>query len=308
MKTIKLNTMRKLLLFSALIAVSFTTFAQVGIGTTTPDAPAALYVTSTTQGFLPPRMTEAERNAISTPAAGLIVYCTDCGANGQPQFYNGTSWVNMVGGTAEAVDIPSVTSLTGNIWMDRNLGATQVATSSTDAASYGDLYQWGKVQAFTSAYDTATNLTAPVNNTTEAGAFFVEAPSAPNDWLTTVTTSQEVNNTRWNSGTEGAPVKVTANDPCPSGFRVPTETELNAERLTFSSNNAAGAFASKLKLPVAGFRLNKTGALVLVGHSGYYWSSMVSGTDARRLLLNNGSAGMGINSRGFGCSVRCIKE
>ena len=308
MKTIKLNTMRKLLLFSALIAVSFTTFAQVGIGTTTPDAPAALYVTSTTQGFLPPRMTEAQRNAISTPAAGLIVYCTDCGANGQPQFYNGTSWVNMVGGTAEAVDIPSVTSLTGNIWMDRNLGATQVATSSTDAASYGDLYQWGKVQAFTSAYDTATNLTAPVNNTTEAGAFFVEAPSAPKDWLTTVTTSQEVNNTRWNSGTEGAPVKVTANDPCPVGYRIPTETELNAERLTFSSNNAAGAFASELKLPVAGCRSRSAGALTYVGSTGFYWSSTVSGTISRGLYFESNFAGMTNDSRAVGGSVRCIKE
>ena len=36
-----------------------------------------------------------------------------------------------------------ILSPTGKIWMDKNLGATQVATSSTDAASYGDLYQWG---------------------------------------------------------------------------------------------------------------------------------------------------------------------
>ena len=33
---------------------------------------------------------------------------------------------------------------TGKIWMDRNLGAIQVATSSTDENSYGDLYQWGR--------------------------------------------------------------------------------------------------------------------------------------------------------------------
>jgi hypothetical protein len=50
---------------------------DVGIGTTSPSASAILDVTSTTKGFLPPRMTNAQRTAISSPAVGLIVYCTD---------------------------------------------------------------------------------------------------------------------------------------------------------------------------------------------------------------------------------------
>jgi hypothetical protein len=48
----------------------------VGIGTTAPNAAALLDVTSTTQGFLPPRMTTTERNAISAPPAGLVIYNT----------------------------------------------------------------------------------------------------------------------------------------------------------------------------------------------------------------------------------------
>jgi|DEB0MinimDraft_6_1074348.scaffolds.fasta_scaffold00137_12 hypothetical protein len=56
------------------------------------DASALLDVQSTTQGFLPPRMTDAEKNAIATPAAGLMIYNTD--AN-QMSYYNGTSWVNF---------------------------------------------------------------------------------------------------------------------------------------------------------------------------------------------------------------------
>jgi hypothetical protein len=84
--------------------ITYTATAQnnnVGIGTTTPDASAILEMTSTTQGFLPPRMTEAERNAIAAPvAAGLIVWCTDCGDNGETQVYNGTAWTNMVGDPA----------------------------------------------------------------------------------------------------------------------------------------------------------------------------------------------------------------
>jgi len=62
---------------------------NVGIGTTSPNAAALLDVTSTTQGFLPPRMTEAERDAISTPPAGLMAYNT---TTDKLNFYNGTAW------------------------------------------------------------------------------------------------------------------------------------------------------------------------------------------------------------------------
>jgi len=41
-------------------------------------------------------------------------------------------------------NVPTVISKTGRVWMDRNLGASQVATSSTDPLSLGDLYQWGR--------------------------------------------------------------------------------------------------------------------------------------------------------------------
>jgi hypothetical protein len=50
---------------------------NVLIGTTTDVASSKLTISSTTQGFLPPRMTNAERIAITSPAIGLIVYCTD---------------------------------------------------------------------------------------------------------------------------------------------------------------------------------------------------------------------------------------
>jgi hypothetical protein len=60
-----------------------TTFAMtiiggnIGIGVTTNNASAKVQIDSTTQGFLPPRMTNAQRLAIASPAVGLMVYCTD---------------------------------------------------------------------------------------------------------------------------------------------------------------------------------------------------------------------------------------
>jgi len=319
MKTIKLNTIKKLTLLVAVIATSFTTFAQVVIGTTTPNGSAALDITSTTSGLLPPRMTEAQRNVISTPAAGLIVYCTDCGANGELQLFNGTSWVNMVGDAAAAGPVTFsfngltyqevTSSTTGEIWLDRNLGATQVATSSTDAASYGDLYQWGRN---TDGHQIRGSSIAggPVTSGSEGTNFITNGGG---DWLS----SSPQDDTRWNSGTEVAPVKVTANDPCPSGFRVPTETEIEAERNNggtgfwgtgSAQNNALGAFNSALKLPVAGYRDSSTGDLTTVDSYGYYWSSTVSGADARYLHFGSSSANADADYRAGSFSVRCIKE
>ena len=66
---------------------------NVGIGITTPAASAKLQVESTTQGFLPPRMTAAQKNAITSPAEGLMIYQTD-GTKGW-YGYNGTTWVQL---------------------------------------------------------------------------------------------------------------------------------------------------------------------------------------------------------------------
>ena len=68
-------------------------YAQVGIGTATPDASAKLDIASTTQGFLPPRMTTTQRDAIAGPATGLTIYNTTIKAF---QVYNGTAWFSTV--------------------------------------------------------------------------------------------------------------------------------------------------------------------------------------------------------------------
>jgi uncharacterized protein (TIGR02145 family) len=80
----------KIIFLASLLFFSIVTFSQVGIGTTTPDGSAKLDVSSTTKGFLPPRLTTTERNQINAPAIGLMIYNTTIGAI---QFYTGTSWI-----------------------------------------------------------------------------------------------------------------------------------------------------------------------------------------------------------------------
>ncbi len=71
---------------------------------------AVLEASSTTQGFLPPRMSASQRNAISYPATGLIIFCNNCSINGQMQYFNGTAWVDMVGNATASVYTPTVGS------------------------------------------------------------------------------------------------------------------------------------------------------------------------------------------------------
>jgi len=79
--------------------------AQVGINAdnSAPGPSAMLDVKSTNKGFLPPRMTYVQRVAISSPSAGLMIWCSNCGPSGELQVYNGTAWTNLSGGTSSGL-------------------------------------------------------------------------------------------------------------------------------------------------------------------------------------------------------------
>ena len=99
------------------------------------------------------------------------------------------------------------------------------------------------------------------------------------------------------------------NNPCPIGYRLPTEVELNAERLSWSSNNAAGAFGSPLKLPAAGKRNFGSGSLSSVGTHGFYSSSSVNTSiHSRGLNFDPVISDMFDSRRAIGRSVRCIQD
>ena len=82
--------------------------AQIGIDNPNPDASAILDLTSTSKGLLAPRMTQSERDAISSPATGLLIYQT----NSTPGFYvyDGSAWIKILN-TGDATDTNTTYSL-----------------------------------------------------------------------------------------------------------------------------------------------------------------------------------------------------
>lgn len=383
--------------------------AQVGVGTSSPNASAVLDVTSTSKGLLPPRMTDAQKNAITSPVAGLMLWCTNCGSNGQMQVFNGSEWTDLLGspsikassnGTADisayavsgsstgtlSVGVPAsgvtqtiiatVTTVgtysisstangvtfTGNgtfansgsqniiltasgtptsagshtftlntvptcsftksstsaspcgsstvtftyngasvtygvvvgansrCWLDRNLGASQVATSSTDALSYGDLYQWGRGA---DGHQLRTSNTTNVQSSTDQ-------PGHANFILNAGNWRSSLNNNLW-QGVSGV------NNPCPTGFRLPTMTEFQTEIDSWNTANPSGAFNSTLKLPVAGDRDGGNGN-ANPGTYGNYWSSSLMNGNAWYLDFQNNTAIVYSWFRSWGMPVRCIKD
>ena len=237
-------------------------------------------------------MTELQMEAIVSPVEGLVVYCLDCDPKGL-YFHNGVGFLDVINQVPSGV--PFVTSAAGRIWMDRNLGATQVATSSTDAASYGDLYQWGR---YTDGHQIAANGT----NTPASGVISIKATSTSPPHGNFITGSNWLNtqdDTLW-QGVNGV------NNPCPNNFRIPTIAEWIIERNTWSPFNEIGALNSPLAVPTASNRNNFNGNLN-VGQ-GYYWSSTVNAGSIDYLYVNSSSLNPSIFSRAVGASVRCIRD
>jgi uncharacterized protein (TIGR02145 family) len=89
---------------------------------------------------------------------------------------------------------------------------------------------------------------------------------------------------------------------------LPTTAEWEAERASWVSGGAVGAFASPLKLVMAGYRYSANGAITNAGVRGAYWSSTVNGSYSQYLYYFGGSSVVNDSSRSFGYSVRCIKD
>ena len=200
----------------------------------------------------------------------------------------------------------TVTTATGKVWLDRNLGATRVATSSTDAAGYGDYFQWGRpADGHQTKYLTNNNSTG-FTNTRSATAvpstdLWIVPTDDSNDWLSTP------DNTLWTGANP-------TNNPCPAGFRIPTLSEWSAENIA----NVGATFATNgLKLTLPGMLTNfgSGGASYTAkGSYGQYLTQTAYTTGP-----NGGARYFGVNGsnqawfdqnyyKSQGMSVRCIQN
>jgi uncharacterized protein (TIGR02145 family) len=197
-------------------------------------------------------------------------------ASGDMLYWDGTAWINLTASNYEQASmqiingvptwsggmVPSITIANGSVWMDRNLGASQVASSKTDVASYGDFYQWGRGA---DGHQLITSLNTSIQTTINSSENKFVTHSS--DWLTSK------NDNLW-QGVNGI------NNPCPTGFRIPTKAEWDALIATWSGFTKDYAFSSSMKMPLPGRRDQASGGFADTGTNGFYWTSTISGNNA----------------------------
>jgi hypothetical protein len=200
---------------------------------------------------------------------------------------------------------------TGKKWLDRNIGATRKAIAYDDYQAFGDLFQWGRgADGHQLVSRTAVSTFTPVNGGTDAlstgdvpghNLFITNPPiTYPADWRATP------NDNLWQP-----PVYI--NNPCPTGWHIPSRAEWEAENIT----SLLVGF-DKLKLTAAGWRRFDSEQQPLAaapGYVGFYWSSstyppLVLGEYYRLYPTNSGSdnAILATDQRGDARSCRCTKN
>lgn len=206
----------------------------------------------------------------------------------------------------------------GKVWLNNNLGASysnlsngnfnpgQQATSFSDHLAYGSLFQWGRAadghELIT--YSNGTTGT-PVSNWSTTTLSSTVTPS-DTGFITNLDSStfynwcNPSNNNLW-QGVNGI------NNPCPFGFRLPTETEFNTLINAASITTPAIAASSSLKITLSGQRHFNLGTYVNGGEYGRYWTSTTSANVSRsRFLSSVGGIIASQSVRAYGYSVRCI--
>jgi len=301
------------LLFSAfLVLLSLSLSAQVAVSTDGSNAhpSAMLEVKSTEKGFLLPRMTQAERNLITSPAAGLVVWCTNCGTNGEMQLFNGTAWTNMTGGTAA---IPWVcgagftdsrdgktysTVLIGTqCWMAQNLnvgtrinGNVNQSSNSTiekycyadnesNCTTYGGLYQWDEMMQ----YSTTPGIQG----------------ICPEGWH--LPTDAE-----WCTLTQFIDPTVNCNTTGGSGTDVGTKMKSTTGWLSGGNGTNNSGFTA---LP--GGSRGISGDFYMLGNNAFFWSSTEFNTNSawyRELNYYDPNVRRFNTNKALGIGVRCLQD
>ncbi len=276
-------------------------FTQAGINTdnSTPNASAILDVKSTTKGLLPPRMTKSQRDAISTPAAGLLVFNT---TTYKIEVFNGIYWSNMDGTPAD-------------IWR-----CGQVLTDTRDGKPYMTV-QIGSQCWFAQNLNIGTRINGTVNQTNNG----VREKYCYNDLESNCQIYGGLY--QWDELMQYV-ITEGAKGLCPNGWHIPTDDEfatlanyLGGESVAggkmketgtthwYTPNTGATNSSGFTALP-GGYR-SGSGSFDNLADYAYFWSSsQTSSSYAWKRSLSYNSADMYRNSyskRG-GFSGRCLMD
>jgi hypothetical protein len=198
---------------------------------------------------------------------------------------------------------------TGKTWMSYNVGASGIPTSLTDTAGYGFLFQWGRRadgHQYVRPTPSGTTTTFATNSTPSNGGLFIigQLTTAFYNW------QKPRNDLLW--GITGTPPSGGVNgnnNPCPTGFRVPTNAEFDTEIVSWATpKNGDAAFNSTLKLTFCGIR-SDNGTLSGAGTEGWYWVSQ--GAAGVYYFKRITSTGMTTNTTARAANamaIRCIKH
>lgn len=220
-----------------------------------------------------------------------------------PQNTGNTGCVTFVYKGAETT-LTTVKGADGNIWLQQNLGSSNVAANSTDVNSFGDLFQWGRWDDGHQDRFSTTSTSPTPNNPLGVIAGNSNFLTAPNWWSGFQLTD------KWEATNPENATEVNGCDPCKAignDWKLPSQEEWAAIVTAENINSPMSAFDSNLKLSVGGNR-DATGTFNFTGVRGYYWSNTTSSTGAKYLYyssaITNISAG---GPRGQGMSVRCLR-
>jgi len=250
----KKTTLPKILVLGGFLSFSaFNSFAQnVGINATgaTPNSSAMLDISSTEKGLLAPRMTQVQRNAISTPATGLLIFQTDNTSGFY--YFDGAAWTQVGGaGSVGATGATGPTGPAGPAGAQGIQGATGATGAAGAAGAQG-------IQGLTGATGTAgTNGTNGTNGT--AGATGATGPAPSGTGIVTVS-----------SGTLGTPGALTG-DVTTSGAGLAT---------TIADNSVDGTDID----------LGSSANGGLMYYNGTDWVNLAAGTAGQVLQTNGAAA------------------